>query len=263
MRGLLSARTITSVVAVASVAIGALSAPTAGGASTRPLPPTQDTFYQYSGGAPLGDLAPGTVLKTRELPYHLVGVPLPLSVTQLLYRSTDAQGRPSANVTSVVHAPGHSDPGKAVSYLSFYDSLNPADEPSYSISGGTTAGGSIPDIEPSFFGTVPARRLQRDRSRHRGRDRGLRGRSGVRHFTLDAVRAATHSSATGLTPATRVGLFGYSGGAIAAEWAAALAPTYAPDVNQHLVGVAEGGVLVDPATTCTTSTAAWCGPASR
>jgi secretory lipase len=42
-------------------------------------------------------------------------------------------------------------------------------------------------------------------------------------------------------------MFGYSGGAIATDWAAQLAPSYAPDVNRQLVGAAEGGVLVDPA----------------
>ena len=41
-------------------------------------------------------------------------------------------------------------------------------------------------------------------------------------------------------------MIGYSGGAIASEWAAELAPTYAPDINKNLIGVAIGGVLVHP-----------------
>ena len=45
----------------------------------------------------------------------------------------------------------------------------------------------------------------------------------------------------------KIGLIGYSGGAIATEWAAELAPTYAPDINSRIVGAAMGGVLVDPA----------------
>jgi hypothetical protein len=44
-----------------------------------------------------------------------------------------------------------------------------------------------------------------------------------------------------------VGMLGYSGGAIATEWAAELAPSYAPEVNERLIGAAIGGVLVDPA----------------
>jgi len=65
--------------------------------------------------------------------------------------------------------------------------------------------------------------------------------------TLDSLRAALASPATGLAGTTKIGLIGYSGGAIATEWAAELAPTYAPDVNRLLVGAAMGGVLVDPA----------------
>jgi secretory lipase len=42
-------------------------------------------------------------------------------------------------------------------------------------------------------------------------------------------------------------MLGYSGGAIGTEWAAELAPTYAPDVNGRMIGAAMGGVLVDPA----------------
>jgi hypothetical protein len=42
-------------------------------------------------------------------------------------------------------------------------------------------------------------------------------------------------------------MLGYSGGAIATEWAAELAPKYAPDVNERMIGAAIGGVLVDPA----------------
>ena len=65
--------------------------------------------------------------------------------------------------------------------------------------------------------------------------------------TLDSLRAALSSPATGLTAGTKIGLAGYSGGAIATEWAAQLAPTYAPEINSDIVGAAMGGVLVDPA----------------
>ncbi len=65
--------------------------------------------------------------------------------------------------------------------------------------------------------------------------------------TLDSLRAALSSPATGLSSASKIGLAGYSGGAIATEWAAEVAPTYAPDINSDLVGAAMGGVLVDPA----------------
>ena len=65
--------------------------------------------------------------------------------------------------------------------------------------------------------------------------------------TLDSIRAAFNSSHVGLPADAKVAMLGYSGGAIATEWAAELAPTYAPDVNGRMIGAAMGGVLVHPA----------------
>ena len=62
----------------------------------------------------------------------------------------------------------------------------------------------------------------------------LQGRS-----VLDSIRATTAFSDLGLNTDAKVALWGYSGGATAVGWAAALHKTYAPDVN--LVGVAQGG----------------------
>src|SRR5204863_7064115 len=55
---------------------------------------------------------------------------------------------------------------------------------------------------------------------------------------LDAIRATEAYLRIG--PDTKVGLSGYSGGAVAADWASELAPAYAPKLN--IVGVAEGGI---------------------
>jgi hypothetical protein len=65
--------------------------------------------------------------------------------------------------------------------------------------------------------------------------------------TLDSIRASIRAEGSRLHGGTEFGLFGYSGGAIATNWAVALAPAYAPEVNEQLVGFAEGGVLVAPA----------------
>src|SRR5438552_12909251 len=55
---------------------------------------------------------------------------------------------------------------------------------------------------------------------------------------LDAIRAT--ESYLRIGPATKVGLSGYSGGSVAADWASELARAYAPNLN--MVGVAEGGI---------------------
>ena len=61
------------------------------------------------------------------------------------------------------------------------------------------------------------------------------------YATLDGIRAA--ESVLHRSDPNRVGMVGYSGGSIATEFAAELAPKYAPDVK--LVGAAAGGVPVD------------------
>lgn len=120
-------------VAVAAAAMAATPAATAVAATPAAATASaSDPFYAYTGSEPLSSFAPGTVLKTRTLPYHVVGIPTPLKAVQLLYRTTDAQGRPAANVTTVVRSLT-GDSSKAVSYQSFYDSLNPEDSPSRAI----------------------------------------------------------------------------------------------------------------------------------
>lgn len=58
-------------------------------------------------------------------------------------------------------------------------------------------------------------------------------------ITLDGIRAV-QSFAPARVAHSRIGLAGYSGGGMATAWAAALAPTYAPDLN--IAGAAYGGV---------------------
>ncbi|MGW6567531.1 lipase family protein [Streptomyces sp. NPDC054975] len=225
----------------ATATVSTPAATTATAAST-----ASDPFYTYDGSEPLSSFAPGTVLKTRTLPYHLVGIPTPLKAIQLLHRSTDAQGRPAANVTTVVRSLT-GDGSKAVSYQSFYDSLNPEDGPSRAIAGNLTLGGVIPNVEAVFMATLLAKGYSLVIPDTQGQRAAFAAGPEYGTNTLDSIRAATRSPETGLSDHTRFGLMGYSGGAIATNWAAALAPSYAPDVNRKLVGFAEGGLLVTPA----------------
>ncbi len=212
--------------------------------------PKDDSFYKYTDTKPLPDILPGTVLKTRSFPYKIFGaIPTLLNVTQLLYRSTkpDPTGTPTVNVTSVIQPPIQPDKTKVISYQSAYDSLNQNHEPSYAISGGVTLGGVVNNVEWVVFVPfiaegytiiVPDTEGQAADFAS-GREYGLN--------TLDSIRAAFNSPAVGLPHDAKVAMLGYSGGAIATEWAAELAPTYAPEVNKRMIGAAMGGVLVHPA----------------
>ncbi len=184
-------------------------------------------------------------MNTRTFRYHLFGFPTLLETTQLLYRSTSQTGKPTVNVTSVIAPPINSMRKKVISYQSAYDSLNRNDEPSYAIWGGLRLGGVVPNVEAAVFGPfiadgytviVPDTEGQRA-DFAAGPEYGMN--------TLDSIRAAVSSST--IPSDARVAMLGYSGGAIATEWAAELAPTYARDVNERLIGAAMGGVLVDPA----------------
>ncbi len=224
-----------------------LAAPAVSSARAATQPPGQDPFYSYDGATPLGQLPAGAVLKTRTLSYHVVGIPLPVKAVQLLYQTRSATGAPTVNVTSVLEPPVSVGTPKIVAYQSFYDSLNPEDEPSYAISGGLTLGGAIPQVESALFAPelLAGRPIVVADTEGEAADFAAGPEYGTN--TLDSLKAVLRSPATGLEGARQIGMIGYSGGAIATEWAAELAPAYAPDIDAKLVGAAFGGVLADPA----------------
>jgi hypothetical protein len=217
------------------------------GAAHAALTPEQDPFYKYEGKTRLKKIAPGTVLKTRTVPFHLAGIETPISAVQLLYRSTSALGKPTVNVTSVLLPPVKLGTPTVFSYQSFYDSLNTEDDPSYEISGGSFEGQDIAKAESALITPLLLTGATVVVPDTEGEEADFSAVPVYGYNTLDSLRAALSSPATGLAPGTKIGLAGYSGGAIATEWAAQEAPTYAPEINADIVGAAMGGVLVDPA----------------
>jgi hypothetical protein len=212
-----------------------------------PPSPEQDPFYTYTGAKPLGEIAPGTVLKTRTLSYHVLGLPTAVPAIQLLYRANNELGEPTVNVTSVLKPLLTIGAPQVVAYQSFYDSLNPNDEPSYAISGDVSLTGAIPQVESALIGPslLAGRTVVIADTEGEKADFAAGPEYGTN--TLDSLKAALASPATGLSATKKIAMIGYSGGAIATEWAAELAPTYAPQINRELVGATMGGVLVDPA----------------
>jgi len=216
-------------------------------AQAAPPSPEVDPFYKYTGSKPLSEIAAGTVLKTRTLSYHVLGVPLPVPAIQLLYRAQNELGEPTVNVTSVLKPLLTIGTPQVVAYQSFYDSLSPNDEPSYAISGDVSLTGAIPQVESALIGPslLAGRTVVIADTEGEAADFAAGPEYGTN--TLDSLRAAIASPATGLSSTKKIAMIGYSGGAIATEWAAELAPTYAPTINGKLVGATMGGVLVDPA----------------
>lgn len=247
-RGRARMRGASLVAALALAVTGLLSVCAAGArAASGPPPPSQDPFYRYTGATPLADIPPGTVLKTRTIAWHVAGIALPVTVNQLLYRSTTALGAPTVNVTSVLLPPAPNPTPRLVAYNSFYDSTTSTDEPSYSFSGAPyDTGRQLTTIET---GDLTALLLAGDTvsvADTEGQQADFAAGPEYGMLTLDGIRAALASSLDGLSASTPVALMGYSGGAIATGWAAQMAPRYAPDVNARLVGATMGGVLVEP-----------------
>jgi hypothetical protein len=231
----------TRLVALALFVLVPLIALTPAANASPPTLPAQDPFYAYSGTQPLSTIAPGTVLKQRSVPVALSGNATPIRAEQLLYRTTGQRGQATVTVTTVlVPIPTPVLP-RIVDYSSFYDGLGSQCDPSYTLAGGVVADSTYQqeaDEEELLVGwylaqgdivTVPD-------FEGTGLDWMAGRESG--YGSLDAIRATESYLRVG--PATKVGLSGYSGGSVAADWASELAPRYAPQLN--IVGVAEGGI---------------------
>ncbi len=228
---------VVGVIALVSVGVAGLAE--AASSSTPPLP-TKDSFYKYSGSKPLAKIPPGTVLKKRSVTIVISGDNQPFSALQVLYRTRTELGKPSVTVATVIKPAVPTTSVKLVSYQTFYDALGAQCDPSYTLRGGNpnysdaqddamfmrdylTAGDYV--VDPDYEGE----HLDWTAGYESGYD------------TLDGIRAA--ESALKAPSSTPVGLTGYSGGSIASEWAAELAPRYAPKL--HIVGTAIGGIPVD------------------
>lgn len=227
---------------VVALSSAALTSPPVTASPAQTLP-TNDSFYRYAGSHPLSYIKPGTVLKRRTVSLSVGGIITPESVTQLLYRTTDQLGHASVAVTTVLAPIPLPVLPRIVGYLSFYDGLGAKCDPSYTMAGGDAGAATNSQAEDeellmSFYAaqgwivTVPdfeGPHLHWMAGRESGQ------------ATLDGIRAT--EAALGLGTTTKVALSGYSGGAVAADWASELAPRYAPDVD--LAAVAEGGIPVD------------------
>lgn len=200
-------------------------------ANAAPVLPRSDSFYRYD--APVAEIAPGTVLRTRP-----VATPLPGTATQVLYRTTDQLRRPSVTAALVVR-PTRAPRGatRIVSYQQAYDGLDSRCNPSYVT---TTAG------PPSMDQGVLSAALMAGYTVVTADYEGLGMHFGAGHEsgygTLDGIRAAHHVLRT-KPRATPVAMVGFSGGSIATEFAAELATTYAPELK--IVGAMEGGLPVN------------------
>jgi hypothetical protein len=212
--------------------------------SSVPFAPTADPDPFYAQPSPLPDVAHGTIVKSRKVTFSPAGVPQANPAWQLQYMTRDVNGRPLAAVASVVQPliPSVTGSKPLVSYQFAYDSLGSKCVPSRTVTGDLSNLNSTGEtlaylpalatqgwtmVFPDYEGPYSAY--------------GAGKLSG--HATLDGIRAALGFEPLALSADTPVGMWGYSGGALATAWAASLHPSYAPELN--VVGVASGGTPAD------------------
>ncbi|CAG7554324.1 unnamed protein product [Fusarium equiseti] len=218
--------------------------------SSEPLPPSQDPWYT----APEGyeNKEPGMVLRLRPAPGNLTRITGNSSaVYNILYRTTDSQYKPTWAVTTLFipklgannTAAQLFNQSALLSYQVPYDSADVDASPSYSVySTGGAAGSAVGSAE--LFNNVLGLGVFLNVPDYEGPLASFTAGVISGHATLDSIRAVL-SLGLGLglnSTSPRVALWGYSGGALASEWASELAVQYAPDLQETVVGAALGGL---------------------
>lgn len=215
-------------------------------AAAAPPPPQSDAFYQPPAGFEAS--APGTVLRSRAVDVAAFGLlPQKVQAWQLLYRTTDTQDQPEATVTTVLLPVGAkpSVTRPLVSYQVAEDSAAPQCAISYQLRQGAGNDNIVAQAEILLMDAALEKGWAVTVPDYEGPKSAYVAGKQAGQAVLDGVRATEGFQAAGLNGvATNVGLWGYSGGALASGWASELQPGYAPELN--LKGVAEGGLPVSP-----------------
>ncbi|WP_018658430.1 lipase family protein [Actinomadura flavalba] len=235
-------RRVSRLVQAAVLAFGTAAAvlpATSASAAPEPVLPQDDPFYQPPSPLPAGK--PGDVIRSRQAKFALAPS---VKSWQVLYRSEDAKGAPTA-VSGTVLVPDKPWTGKGkrpvVSYTVGTRGIGDQCAPSYTMTTGldyeqftindlVNKGWAVVVTDMQGLGTP-------------GPHPYIVGRAAGRN-ALDVVRAAQRLPEAGLDPAGPVAVAGYSQGGSTAGWAAELAGSYAPELN--LKGVSAGGVPADP-----------------
>lgn len=210
--------------------------------------PTGDRFFDH--WAPdLHTREPGELLARREVTWPaglLVTAPISRA-QQLKFATRDAAGRPSFGTATVLEprAPW-SGPGARpilVNNLPI-DSLGAACTPGMTLAHGMGIATGATDFIPPTTQLALARGYTVIVPDHQGPRQAYGEPTTAGHIILDSLRAAAR-----LDPqrfgASRIAMFGYSGGAIATNGAAKLIGSYAPELAPRMVGAALGGVPAD------------------
>ncbi|WP_312884767.1 lipase family protein [Nocardia barduliensis] len=222
--------------AIGGVALGLLLAATA---TAEPLYPRPDPDPFYAAPADLAAYQPGDVLGVRALP------PLAIfpgsTVTLVKFRSTNSRAAPIAATTTVLTPAGRRPGGPLLSYQHFINALGTDCAISHKLYGDDL---NLTATVPSL-NVVLAQGWSVALPDHLGPQFALGAARLGGQIVLDGIRAVRRLPALAVQDSATV-LAGYSGGGLATAWAAALQPTYAPELE--LAGAAIGGAPMNMVT---------------
>ena len=214
------------------------------------IPPSKDPFYTAPPG--FEDAAPGTVLRFRLAPGNTTIAIVNSSMAySILYRTTDSHYQPSWAVTtlyvplpasqqSVTPIAANGTGNALLSYQFPYDSPDLDASPSY----------AFLSAPPSEISAALGKGWFVNSPDYEGPKAAFVAGVNTGHAVIDSIRAvqsvATAQPTIKLSPNATVALWGYSGGALASEWAAELAVQYAPELS--ISGAALGGLPANATT---------------
>lgn len=212
------------------------------------VPPEMDPGFYDPPQRVLDAKEPGELISARRVTIATYSA-LPVNVDswQVSYRSTDTHGNAIPAVATLLKPRGKTPDGKPRPLLSFQsatDGLARYCEPSYqyqlasvphNFTGSASVGNEILQVQAALTQgwAVVVADTQGPKSAYAAGPLQAR-------VALDGIRAAQRFAPMGLPGnETKVGMAGYSGGAITTNWAAEILNSYAPELN--VVGAAAGG----------------------
>ncbi|WP_161554260.1 lipase family protein [Stenotrophobium rhamnosiphilum] len=208
-----------------------------------PFAPKPDADEFYAQPNPMPKLALGTILKSRAVTFAPVGsVPMSNAAWQLQFISRDVNGKSIAAIATVVKPTvAGTGPSPLLAFQYAEDSLGSHCAPSHTLTGSTANSVSQLESTQPLLGLAAGWTVVYPD--HEGPYSAYGAGRLAGQITLDSIRAALSFQPLGLSSNTQVGMWGYSGGAIATAWAASLQKAYAPEIN--IVAVASGGTPAD------------------
>ena len=199
-------------------------------------PPTDDPFYRVPEN--LEAFRPGEVLEGRSVEVRGFLLRIKADAWQVKFRSTDTTGAAVSGVATVM-IPRRRFNGPTrplLAYQCAIDALGATADPSYTLRRGD-------QVELPLIALALRRGWAVVTTDYNGPRHAFCAFPLVARFVLDGIRAAVGFEPAGFDAATPIGLWGYSGGAIATLFAVELQRTYAPELN--IVGAAAGAAGVD------------------